>query len=78
MKINKERLKKQKFYFINFVIKELDRQTADNYIEVLAQIYDKKMKIKTYGDRRTFMTSFVKVGNHYEGILSNEILVDSN
>ena len=78
MKINKERLKKQKFYFINFVIKELDRQTADNYIEVLAQIYDKKMKIKTYGDRRTFMTSFVKVGNHYEGILSNAIFVDPN
>lgn len=76
MKNKKERVYKRKFYFLNFVINELSKQIPENYIEVFANICDKKIQINTYGDRKTFITSFYKVGNHYEGIISNAIFVN--
>lgn len=76
MATKKKGINKKKFYFINFVLKVPEMQRPEEYVKVFSSISDNKIQVQTYGDRRTFITLFQKLGENYVGTISNAIFVN--
>lgn len=66
----------KKFKFLNFVLFPAEIQKPAEYVKVLSKIHGDKIKVKTFSDRQTFITSLEQVGNCYCGVLSNAVFVD--
>lgn len=66
----------KKFKFLNFVLFPTEMQKPAEYVKVLSRIHGDKIKVKTFSDRQTFITSFDQIGNYYHGVLSNAVFVD--
>lgn len=74
----KEKKHKSNFKFINFILFPQERQKPEEYVQLLSTIFGKKIKIRTYGNRQTFITEFKQIGHNYSGIISSAIFVDPN
>lgn len=74
----KLRVLRRKYKFINLILLQPEKQNPAEYVKILTKIYSKKLMVKTSGEKQTFMTEFTKMGNNYQGVLSNAIFVDPN
>lgn len=76
----KKRLRviKRKYKFINLVLLQQEKQRPSEYVKVLTRIFSEKFMVKTSGEKQTFMTELIQMGNNYRGVLSNAIFIDPN
>ena len=72
----KLRVLRRKYKFINLILLQPEKQHPAEYVKILTKIYSEKLMVKTSGEKQTFMTEFIKMGNNYQGVLSNAIFVD--
>lgn len=63
------------FKFINFVLFPDEKQKPIEYVKVLSSIYDHKLRVRTYGDRYTFIRTFEREGDNYHGVFCNAVFI---
>lgn len=66
------------FKFINFVLYPDDKQKPIEYVKVFSSIYDHKLRVKTYGDRHTFIRTFEREGDNYHGVFCNAVFIPAD
>lgn len=72
----KLRILTRKYKFINLILLQPEKQNPTEYVKTLTKIFTERLMVKTSGEKQTFMTEFIRMGNNYRGILSNAIFID--